>query len=80
MYLFIEGRSSNRDGPSPSRQKAGGKLNKSVRRYIILKLSGSRFRVQSSKVTTDGFCSQCKSKSGISIIALEPNGFTGLFK
>jgi hypothetical protein len=49
MYFLSGRRSSNRDGPSPSRQKAGGKLNKSVRRYIIPKQSGSRFGVQPSR-------------------------------
>jgi hypothetical protein len=48
MYFPTGRRSSNRDGPSPSRQKAGGKLNKSVRRYIITSetVPGSAFRVQ----------------------------------
>jgi len=41
MYFLLERRSSNRDGPSPSRLKAGGKLNKSARRYIIPKRRGS---------------------------------------
>jgi hypothetical protein len=55
MYFLLGRRPSNRDGPSPSGQKTGGKLNKSVRRYIIPRLNGSRFGVQSSKVTTDGY-------------------------
>jgi len=35
MYIPTGRRPTIRDFPSPSRQKAGGKLNKFVRRYII---------------------------------------------
>ena len=75
MVFLSEHRSSNRDGPSPSRQKTGGKLNKSVRRYIIPKQSGSRFGVQCSKVGTDGYCSQYHSKFGYYLIF----GYCNLF-
>jgi hypothetical protein len=48
MYFLIGHRSTIRDGRSPSRPEAGGKLNKSVRRYIISSetVLGSGFRVQ----------------------------------
>ena len=48
MVFLLRRRYSGRDGPSASSQKAGGKLNKSVRRYIIHygKVPGSGFNVQ----------------------------------
>jgi hypothetical protein len=78
MYFLLGCRPSNRDGPSPSRPKTGGKLNKSVRRYIILKLSGSGFKVQ--RLQPMDTAADVNQNIAYPSYPIEPNGFTGLFR